>query len=285
MGFLLSKLLPLLLYPLGLGLSLGVVGWLGRRRRWGPWLGAGGLGLIWLFAMPLTSRQLIWGLEERAVALVPEPLPQADAVVVLGGGLRPPLPPRAGVEVAEGGDRLLTGVRLLRQQRAPLLVTSGARVSFTSGDPAEPEAIWARDLAEELGVPPERILLNPGSRTTAEEARDIGALGQQLGWRRILLVTSAYHLPRSLESFERGSGLEVIPVACDFQLPARDQFGTPTAASLAMDLLPSAGALELSTVALKEHMGSLAYRLGGGLAYRVGEPTPALRTSEPEAPG
>lgn len=277
MGFLLSKLLPLLLYPLGLGLSLGVAGWLGRRRRWGPWLGAGGLGVIWLFAMPLTSRQLIWGLEEQAVALVPEPIPQADAVVVLGGGLRPPLPPRAGVEVAEGGDRLLTGVRLLNQQRAPLLVTSGGSVSFTSGDPAEPEAIWARDLAEELGVPPERIVLNPHSRTTAEEARDIGELGRQRGWRRILLVTSAYHLPRSLESFERRSGLEVIPVACDFQLPERAQFGAPTAASLVMDLLPSADALELSTVAVKEHLGSLAYRLR--------DRRPALIPSEPGAPG
>ncbi len=268
MGFLLSKLLPLLLYPLGLGLGLGLAGLLGRRRRWGPWLGGAGLGLIWLFALPLTSRQLIWGLEERALALTPAEIPVADAVVVLGGGLRPPLPPRRAVEVAEGGDRLLTGLRLLRQQRAPLLVTSGGWVSFTSGDPGLPEAIWARDLAEELGVPPERILLNPGSRNTAEEARDIGALGRRRNWRRILLVTSAYHLPRSLESFQRHSGLEVIPVACDFQLPDRNRFGDPTAASLAQDLLPSAQALELSSVAIKEHLGTITYtlrdRLPGG---------------------
>ena len=208
MGFLLSKLLPLLLYPLGLGLSLALVGLVGRRRRWGPWLGASGLGVIWLFAMPLTSRQLIWGLEERAAALVPTPIPEADAVVVLGGGLRPPLPPRAGVEVAEGGDRLLTGVQLLRQQRAPLLVTSGGQVSFTGGDPVPPEAVWARDMAEQLGVPRGRILLNSRSRNTSEEAQDIGQLGRRRGWRRILLVTSAYHLPRALASFDRRSGLE-----------------------------------------------------------------------------
>jgi len=261
MGFLLSKLLPLLVYPLGLGLALGVAGVLGRRRRWGPWLGGVGLGVIWLFAMPLTSRQLIWGLEERAMALMPAELPRADAVVVLGGGLRPPLPPRAGVEVAEGGDRLLTGVRLWRRQPTALLVTSGSRVSFTSGDPAPPEADWARDLAVELGVPRERILLNPLSRTTAEEARHIGELAQRRGWRRILLVTSAYHLPRAVETFRREGRLEVIPVASDFQLPARTQFGRATAASLALDLLPNAAALELSTVAVKEHLGSLTYAL------------------------
>jgi uncharacterized SAM-binding protein YcdF (DUF218 family) len=261
MEFLLSKLLPQLLYPLGLGLGLGAAGLLGRRRRWGPWLGASGLGVIWLFALPLTSRQLIRGLEERGAALVPAVIPAADAVVVLGGGLRPPLPPRAGVEVSEGGDRLLTGLRLLRQGKAAVLVTSGAAVSFTADDPTPPEAAWARDLAVELGVPSERILLNPRSRTTAEEARHIGELGQRLGWRRILLVTSAYHLPRALESFQRHGGLEVIPVATDFQQPARGHRGRPTAASVVMDLLPSAAALDLSTVAIKEHLGRITYRL------------------------
>ena len=64
--------------------------------------------------MPVTSRQLIWGLEEQAAALTPQAIPNADAIVVLGGGLKPALPPRRGVEVSEGGDRLLTGVRLMR---------------------------------------------------------------------------------------------------------------------------------------------------------------------------
>ena len=185
MGFLLSKLLPLLVYPLGLGLLLQLAG-LGaaarQRPRSGMGLSGAGIGLIWLFAMPLTSRQLIWGLEEQAAALTPRQIPRADAVVVLGGGLRPALAPRQAVEVAEGGDRLLTGLRLLRQNKAPVLLTSGGQVTFTAGDPAPPEALSAQALAIELGVPPERILTNPGSRTTAEEARDIGQLAQQRGW-------------------------------------------------------------------------------------------------------
>ena len=48
MGFLLSKLLPPLLMPLGLALVLQVLGLLGHRRRWGPWLSWGGLALLWL---------------------------------------------------------------------------------------------------------------------------------------------------------------------------------------------------------------------------------------------
>ena len=129
MGFLLPKLLPLFLYPLGLGLLLQLAG-LGAasrgRQRGAIALSGTGIGLIWLFSMPLTSRQLIWGLEEQAAAVTPAAIPQADAVLVLGGGLRPDLVPRRGVEVSEGGDRLLTGLRLMRENKAPLLITSGA---------------------------------------------------------------------------------------------------------------------------------------------------------------
>ncbi|MFM2173273.1 MAG: hypothetical protein RLZZ54_1200 [Cyanobacteriota bacterium] len=105
MGFLLSKLLPLFLYPLGLGLLLQLAG-LGAanrgHKRGAIALSGTGIGLIWLFSTPLISRQLIWGLEEQAAALTPAAIPKADAVLVLGGGLRPALAPRQGVEVSEG---------------------------------------------------------------------------------------------------------------------------------------------------------------------------------------
>lgn len=266
MGFLLSKLLPLFVYPLGLGLLLQLAGLTAGRRgakRWGLGLSGTGVAVVWLFAMPVVSRQLIWGLEEQAAALTPAVIPTADAVVVLGGGLQPALAPRRGVEVNEAGDRLLTGLRLMRQAKAPLLVVSGGRVSFTRGDPAPPEAVEARRLAMELGLPSAQIVLNPGSRTTAEEAVDIGALARQRSWRRVLLVTSAFHMPRSLASFRQRSGLTVIPVACDYQLPARSNFGAPTPGSVIKGLLPDAEFLYLSSIALREHLGLLLYRLKG----------------------
>jgi uncharacterized SAM-binding protein YcdF (DUF218 family) len=263
MGFLLSKLLPLALYPLGLALLLQLAAQAARGWRWSGWLSAAGIALLWVFAMPITSRQLIWGLEEQAAALTPTQIPQADAVVVLGGGLKPALPPRRSVEVAEAGDRLLTAVRLLRQGRAPLLLTNGGQVSFTEGDPALPEALSARDLAVELGVPAGQILLNPGARTTAEEAEAIDGLARQRRWTRVLLVTSASHMPRSLATFRRQTKLNVIPVACDYQLPSRAGYGRPTIANTLLDLIPEAGALADSTRMLKEHLGLLVYRIRG----------------------
>jgi uncharacterized SAM-binding protein YcdF (DUF218 family) len=98
----------------------------------------------------------------------------------------------------------------------------------------------------ELGLPASQILINPGSRTTAEEARDIGALARQRGWKRILLVTSAFHMPRSLATFRQ-----------------RSAYGQPTAGSVVKSVLPDAEALHLSSVALKEHLGLAIYRLKG----------------------
>ena len=80
MGFLLSKLLPLFVYPLGLGLLLQLAGLTASRRgarRWGLGLSGAGIGLVWVFAMPIVSRQLIWGLEEQAAALTPAVIPPA----------------------------------------------------------------------------------------------------------------------------------------------------------------------------------------------------------------
>ena len=265
MEFLLSKLLPVALYPLGLALLLQIAGLAaGRRhRRRGAWLSGAGLALLWVAAMPHTARQLVRQLEDQASGLTPDPLPRADAVLVLGGGLRPALPPRRGVEVNEAGDRLLTGVALVRRGLAPVLVVSGGRVGFNAGDPAPSEADTAARLAGELGVPAERIVRSGDPRNTGEEAEAIDRLARARGWRSLLLVTSASHLPRSLATFQRRTRLRITPVATDFLLPAREAYGTPTMASVTIDLLPSASALELTTQMLKEHLGGLVYRWRG----------------------
>jgi uncharacterized SAM-binding protein YcdF (DUF218 family) len=265
MGFLLSKLLPQLVYPLGASLLLLALGLVGRRRRWGPGLSAAGLALLWLASMPWLSRQLVWGLEERAVRLMPDPLPAADAVLVLGGGLVPPLPPRRRVEVSDAADRLLTGVDLIRQGKAPWLVVSGGRVTFASGDPSPPEATYAATLAASLGVPPERIVRSEAPRNTAEEAMAMRAIARERGWRTLLLVTSATHLPRATATFRHLTDLRIVPVACDFQLAARNQSGQATAESLVLDLLPKAGSLASTTSSLKELLGLTVYRLRGWL--------------------
>lgn len=264
MGFLLSKLLPLAVYPLGLALMLQILGLVWRRRRWGPWLAGAGMVLLWLGSMPVISRQLAWRLEEKAVLLTPAVLPQADAVVVLGGGMVPPLPPRRQVEVNGAGDRLLTGIDLMDQGLAPWLIVSGGEgANFTAHHPASTQAQSAADLAGRLGVPADRLLVSGQGRNTAEEAVALNRLAQDQQWQSVLLVTSATHLPRSVATFRRLTGLTIIPVACDFQLPTRELFGRPTFSSVLHDVLPNSQALNLTSLTMKESLGGLVYRMRG----------------------
>jgi uncharacterized SAM-binding protein YcdF (DUF218 family) len=267
MGFLLSKLLPLFIYPLGLAISIQFVALINRRRNWSAWCTSTALLLLTLPSMPIVSEQLVWSLEEPSAALTPRPIPKADAILVLGGGLKPALPPRNGVEMGEAGDRLLTGVRLLRQGKAPLLITSGAQINFNSNSPAPPEAISAKTLAIELGIPANKILINPDSRTTAEEAEAISNLGPKKNWNKIILVTSAIHMPRALASFKKKlaktAQIEVIPVSCDFQLASRKNEGNLSFTGIAKKLAPDAQDLYISTTVIKEYIGLIIYRIKG----------------------
>ena len=90
MGFLLSKLLPLGLYPLGLALVLQLVGLAGRRRRWGPWLSGGGRAAALDRGDAVHQPPAGLGAGGAGAALTPAVIPRADAVVVLGSGLGPP---------------------------------------------------------------------------------------------------------------------------------------------------------------------------------------------------
>ena len=257
MGFWLSKLLPQLLYPLGLSLLLQWIALLNRQRRWAPGLSASGLLLLTVPSLPLVSDALLRPLEQEATSLTPKVIPSADVVLVLGGGIRPAGPHGLGVEVGDAGDRLLTGVRLLRQQKARQLITSGGQVSFGRDDQTPTEAHLAKELALELDVPASAIIINEASKTTAQEAAAIKTMALKRGWKRLLLVTSAFHMPRALASFRKLPGIAVIPVASDYRLKPG---GKATIGSIVLSLVPSAKALEQSTMVIKEHLGMMVYR-------------------------
>ena len=257
MGFWLSKLLPQLLYPLGLSLLLQLIALLNHQRRWARGLSVSGLLLLTIPSLPLVSDALLRPLEQEAASLTPQAIPSADAVLVLGGGIRPAGPHGLGVEVGDAGDRLLTGVRLLRQNKARQLITSGGQVSFKRDDTTPAEAHLARELALELGIPSQAIIINSASQTTAQEASAIKMLALERGWERLLLVTSAFHMPRAFASFHHLSGITVIPVASDYRLKPG---GKATISSIVLGLVPSAQALEQSTMVIKEHLGMMVYR-------------------------
>ena len=116
------------------------------------------------------------------------------------------------------------------------------------------EADASRVLLNALGVPRNVIVTESDSRNTRQNAIFTAGLAADRGIRRILLVTSAWHMPRAVAAFGQ-TALEVTPAAADYA------YIDP--APLILMILPQADSLALSTRALKEYLGLLVYRLRG----------------------
>ncbi len=109
--------------------------------------------------------------------------------------------------------------------------------------------------AQTLGVPADRIVVTGIVANTADEAREVAHLlaGRQLMAPRVLLVTSAFHMPRARQVFEQ-QGLVVEPFPVDFRF---SEGGSTTI----LDFLPSVGALDQTQTALREFYGRAFYWL------------------------
>jgi uncharacterized SAM-binding protein YcdF (DUF218 family) len=144
-------------------------------------------------------------------------LPIADVILVLGGGTWPKILPRPTVEVAEAGDRVLYAAYLFRHGMAHrVLCTSGVA---TGGIASRPAAEDMAELLENIGVPPGAILKETMSSNTHEHAANLPALLKEHAFKRVLLVTSALHMPRAMGVFKRSCpGIEFIPAPTDFRV-------------------------------------------------------------------
>jgi uncharacterized SAM-binding protein YcdF (DUF218 family) len=188
--------------------------------------------------------------------------PVVEAIVVLGGmtavapvsaepTVRSPTEQRLTFEWGDGVDRFTAGVDLLRAGRAPRLIFTRGQVPWMRALP--PEGEFLRDQAIALGIPEPQIALTRVAANTAEEAEGVRSLVDSLGGgSRILLVTSAYHMPRAARLFER-QGFTVTRFPVDFRQDLRAR--TP------MDFLPDAEALEDTDRVLREFIGRGFYRL------------------------
>jgi uncharacterized SAM-binding protein YcdF (DUF218 family) len=191
------------------------------------------------------SERLAGALENRTAPLASSESP-ADAIVVLGGGVMPARPPRTAPELSDAGDRVLEAARLWRAGRAPLVVACGGSLDGTP-----PEASDLATLLRFLGVAPEAILEDARSRNTRENALEARRLLDPLGARRILLVTSALHMPRAAALF-RGQGFAVVPAPTDWLVVDP---GPRSRLGVALSLLPNVESLAITTRALREWLG------------------------------
>lgn len=277
MSLFLSKLLPLFFYPLGLSsllitIALVILLWRSKRSRnssnsnklislfkksrLASTLIGIALVILLLSSNEIFSKWLVRSLEWQY--LPSADIPQAEAIVILGGGTRPRIAPRPWYEVNEAGDRILYGSWLYKQGKAPLIIVTGGRAEWL-GDGGNPESEDMTAIAEIMGVPSSAIIQEGQSFNTRDNAINTKQILIKRGLNKILLVTSALHMPRSMEMF-RKVGVESIAVPTDF-LSVQNENSKGLAALL--DLLPTVDALKNTTNAIKEYIGLLVYQLAG----------------------
>jgi uncharacterized SAM-binding protein YcdF (DUF218 family) len=260
----LSKLLPIFLYPLGLSLVLLLVAFI--LLWWKPrWAALPILLTMILLAVTSSAWVSDWVVRSLEYQNLPQAnIPKADAIVVLGGATRPAVPPRPWVEVAEEGDRVLYAGKLYREGKAPRVILSGGRVDW-DGSNNQPEAADMAELLKTMGVPESAMLQEPTSRNTRENAVNTKQIMDQQGIRKILLVTSALHMPRSLKIFQK-LGIDTIPAPTDFLSTDQErQAFQNTTEAITLNSLPDAERMRNTTRALKEYVGIGVYWLRGWL--------------------
>lgn len=236
--FYLNKIVWFCLNPVTLLLTVAIAATAWRRR----WLALTALGGLW-FCSTLSAVALLGLPLERPYLATAraETLPQAEAIVVLGGGIGK-VESMAYPDMFDGADRLWHAARLYRAGKAEKVIVSGSN-----------DLNAAVPLLVDFGIPREAIVVDNLSRNTYENSRFTEKL---LGaGTKVLLVTSAWHMPRACGNFSKTS-LEIVPAACDF---------VATCAVRGSEhwwdwLTPSADGLARSSFLFKEWLGRMARR-------------------------
>ncbi len=260
----LSKALPPLIYPLGLVGLLILAAILFRKRiRIQITFLVIALAIVLLGGNRYVAMTLARSLESRVQP--PEQFEKVDAIVVLGGGTEAMAPPRKMVEVNGAGDRVIYAAKLYRDDLAPTILVSGGYISWLNERPSTP-AEEMKELLLFVGVPESAIWLQSRSQNTYEDALYSSQILIEKGINRIILVTSAMHMPRSYALFT-AQGLEVIPAPADYAVPDYlwNEFGKTEFSSILINLIPSASSLSTVTNCIKEYLGILIYHLQGWL--------------------
>lgn len=239
----LHKILPILLLPTGLILGLLIWG-LTTRRKAPIWAA---LMLFWLCSTPVLSDRFMAAVEGHGQRLDANTMPSADAIVVLSGMIKTAPGPDARLEWGEASDRFWGGLELYQAGKAPRLIFTGGWVPWQPDQ--MPEGEYLRVVAEGQGVPLAAITVTEQVSNTAAEAEAVGALIDPDA--TLLLVTSAFHMPRAQGLFER-AGFTVIPYPVDFYVNLSRPWSI-------LDFLPSADAFQQTERAWRELIGRAYY--------------------------
>ena len=205
------------------------------------------IGVLYIISTPIFSNNFFKLVEGNEYRKPISTIDSADAIVVLSGML----------EINEVGDstyiewgdpdRFFGGLDLFKAGKANKLVFTGGKMPWDNVQKTEGEVL--KEFAIKTGIPQENILITKDVENTADEAKAVRELiGSE---KKIILVTSAFHMYRAKKLFEK-QGFNVVPYNVDFKTSRFKELKI-------MDFLPSAENLKDTEIGIRELIGRIFY--------------------------
>lgn len=218
------------------------------KKKW--WLV---LPLLFIYILSIrpVSNSFIKPLENYYVQPDVTELNSAQAIVLLGGGSYGGVKDfdGEGQVSASAANRMLMALRLHKAMQLPIVLSGGLVYSYSAS-----EADVQFRLLKACGVDEKYLIKDAQSRNTAENAKYTKQICAQRNFGKVILVTSAFHMPRSVMLFKR-EGVDVIPYPTDYQTNKETVLD-------AFAFVPNSGSLRDTAVAMKEYMGIAAVKAG-----------------------
>lgn len=239
----LHKILPFLFSPLIVTILLVTYGVIKNKKRYS----VAGLVLLYASSTFVVAEFLFAKLEGQGLKTEAKYAPHADAIVVLSGMMTHVQGAAGPVAEWNDADRFFAGVDLYQAGKAPRLIFTGGLLPWEKTSQSEGAVLKAH--AQRAGIPESSISVSGDAQNTEQEAIEVKTM---LSGSKILLVTSAYHMQRAKQQFER-QGFEVSAFPVDIKVRAH--------ALTPMDFLPDPRALRLTDVMVREWIGRFYYQL------------------------
>ncbi len=239
----LHKILPTFVLPIMLVIIVILIGLIKNKKK----LIYVAIGLLYTLSTPIFSNNFFKIVEGSEYRKPISAIDSADAIVVLSGMLE--INEVGDSTYVEWGDpdRFFGGIALFKASKAQKLVFTGGKMPWDKANKTEGKVL--KEYAISNGIESDKIFVTKDVENTADEAVAVRELISPS--KRIILVTSAYHMYRARGLFEK-EGIEIIPFKVDYKTAGKS-------AITVMDFLPNANNLELTETGIREIIGRLFY--------------------------
>ncbi|WP_353684097.1 YdcF family protein [Thermodesulfovibrio sp. 3907-1M] len=232
--FFLKKFLTSMILPPGILILIFLfMAVLEKKKKFIRFLAILSALFVYLISIEPVKDLLLYPLEKNYT--VTEKL-NADAIVILGGGIY-----SLNSFTEDTSNRLLAGYRVYKKTRLPIIVSGSALEGKT------PDSTAMAEMLKELGVESDKIIEESKSKDTAQNARYVSEICKEKNFKRVILITSAYHMERAVKLFKK-TGLVILPYPADFKRSNHYNI---------YSFLPKFGNFSLSSKAIREYIALL----------------------------